>query len=151
MSAVIVWPETLGATATEVARIGSALRSANAAGTTRVSTVLAAASDEVSVQIANLFAAYGQDYQALSAQAAAYHRQFVQALITGAQSYATAEAAATGPLQGWIDTINASVLAATGRPLIGNGANGAPGTGAPGAPGGWLFGNGGADGRVPAG
>ncbi|KCL23729.1 hypothetical protein W072_04062, partial [Mycobacterium tuberculosis TB_RSA162] len=31
----------------------------------------------------------------------------------------------------------------TGRPLIGNGANGAPGTGADGAPGGWLIGNGG--------
>ncbi|AHM07497.1 Pe-pgrs family protein [Mycobacterium tuberculosis variant bovis BCG str. ATCC 35743] len=29
-----------------------------------------------------------------------------------------------------LNSINAPVLAATGRPLIGNGANGAPGTGA---------------------
>ncbi|AMC59386.1 PE-PGRS family protein Wag22 [Mycobacterium tuberculosis variant microti] len=28
-----------------------------------------------------------------------------------------------------LNSINAPVLAATGRPLIGNGANGAPGTG----------------------
>ena len=34
----------------------------------------------------------------------------------------------------------------TGRPLVGNGANGTPGTGQAGAPGGWLYGNGGAGG-----
>ncbi|WP_236730248.1 hypothetical protein, partial [Mycobacterium tuberculosis] len=35
--------------------------------------------------------------------------------------------------------VNAPIQAVTGRPLIGNGANGAPGTGADGAPGraGW--------------
>ncbi|REM22372.1 PE family protein, partial [Mycobacterium tuberculosis] len=44
--------------------------------------------------------------------------------------------------------VNAQSVALTGRPLIGNGANGAPGTGANGAPGGWLLGNGGAGGSA---
>ena len=42
-----------------------------------------------------------------------------------------------------LHTINAPSQALTGRPLIGNGANGAPGTGANGGDGGWLIGNGG--------
>ncbi len=53
---------------------------------------------------------------------------------------------ATGPLQGVFDAVNAPTQALTGRPLIGNGANGAPGTGQSGALGGWLLGNGGAGG-----
>ncbi|WP_338150824.1 PGRS repeat-containing protein, partial [Mycobacterium marinum] len=47
--------------------------------------------------------------------------------------------------------MNEPALALTGRPLIGNGANGAPGTGVDGAPGGWLLGNGGAGGSGAAG
>ncbi|PHO58815.1 hypothetical protein B6F24_04500, partial [Mycobacterium tuberculosis variant bovis] len=42
--------------------------------------------------------------------------------------------------------VNAPIQAVTGRPLIGNGANGAPGSGAPGGHGGWLFGGGGTGG-----
>ena len=45
-----------------------------------------------------------------------------------------------------LNAINAPVQTVTGRPLIGNGANGAPGTGQAGAPGGWLLGDGGAGG-----
>ncbi|MEK2533918.1 PE family protein, partial [Mycobacterium tuberculosis] len=95
--------------------------------------VLAAGADQVSVAIAAAFGAHGQAYQALGAQAATFHIQFVQALTAGAGSYAAAEAARaasiTSPL---LDAINAPFLAALGRPLIVNGADGAPGTGAAG-------------------
>ncbi|TKD73068.1 PE family protein, partial [Mycobacterium tuberculosis] len=64
-------------------------------------------------------------------------------MTSGGGAYAAAEAAAVSPL---LDPINEFFLANTGRPLIGNGANGAPGTGANGGPGGWLIGNGGAGG-----
>ncbi|WP_350308196.1 PGRS repeat-containing protein, partial [Mycobacterium tuberculosis] len=53
--------------------------------------------------------------------------------------------------QDLLAAVNAQSVALTGRPLIGNGANGAPGTGANGAPGGWLLGNGGAGGSAAAG
>ena len=55
--------------------------------------------------------------------------------------------------QDLIDAINAPIHGATGRPLIGNGANGARGPGQTAGPGGWLIGNGGAGGsgaRRPA-
>ncbi|WP_141774019.1 PE family protein, partial [Mycobacterium tuberculosis] len=112
--------------------------------------IAAAATDLASLEssIAALFGAHGQAYQALSAQAQAFHAQFVQALTSGGGAYAAAEAAAVSPL---LDPINEFFLANTGRPLIGNGANGAPGTGANGGDGGWLIGNGGAGGSGAAG
>ncbi len=42
-----------------------------------------------------------------------------------------------------LDAINAPVQSLTGRPLIGDGANGIDGTGQAGGNGGWLWGNGG--------
>ncbi|MBD9309855.1 PE family protein, partial [Mycobacterium tuberculosis] len=58
--------------------------------------------------------------------------------------------ASTNPLhtaqQQALAAVNAPIQAVTGRPLIGNGANGAPGSGAPGGHGGWLFGGGGTGG-----
>ena len=48
--------------------------------------------------------------------------------------------------QGLFGAVNGVVQTLTGRPLIGNGANGttnAQGVGTPGGPGGWLYGNGG--------
>jgi hypothetical protein len=48
--------------------------------------------------------------------------------------------------QDLLGIVNAPTDALLGRPLIGNGANGAPGTGAAGGDGGWLIGNGGAGG-----
>jgi len=102
----------------------------------------------VSAAIAALFGAHGQAYQALSAQGAAFHDQFVQALTAGAGSYAAAEAANASPLQDLLNLVNAPFEVVLGRPLIGNGANGAPGTGENGAPGGILIGNGGPAGRA---
>ncbi|SOJ56663.1 PE-PGRS family protein PE_PGRS33 [Mycobacterium simulans] len=151
MSFVIVLPDVLGTAATDLAGIGSALNAANTAAATQTTTVLAAAEDEVSAAIAALFSAHAQGYQALSAQAAAFHNEFVQSLTAGAGSYAAAESAAASPLQSLIDVINGPIQAATGRPLIGNGANGKPGTGAPGENGGWLIGNGGNGGSGAAG
>src|SRR4029077_4933231 len=104
---------------------------------------------------AAVFSAQGQGFAALGVRAAAFHDQFVQALTAGAGSYASAEAANVAAFtanpaqtiqQDLLGFINAPFLALTGRPLIGNGASGAPGTGQNGAPGGWLFGNGGAGG-----
>ncbi|WP_337251040.1 PGRS repeat-containing protein, partial [Mycobacterium tuberculosis] len=59
--------------------------------------------------------------------------------------------ASTSPLhtlqQDVINMVNDPFQTLTGRPLIGNGANGTPGIGADGGAGGWLFGNGGNGGQ----
>ncbi|ODR19586.1 hypothetical protein BHQ23_19005 [Mycobacterium gordonae] len=131
MSYLIAAPELMAAAATNLASIERALSSAHAAAVSSITQVSAAAGDEVSAAIAALVSEQGQQYRALSAQAAAFHSEFVAALTTGAGSYAGAEAAAVTPLQSLLDQINAPFVSLTGRPLIGNGANGAPGTGAP--------------------
>jgi PE family len=118
MSYVIAAPESLGAAASNVAAIGSTIGAANAAASTSTTGVMAAAGDEVSAAIASLFSADGQDFQAMSAQAAAFHNQFVQTLSGAGGAYASAEAAATSPLQSVLGPINAPFLALLGRPLI---------------------------------
>jgi hypothetical protein len=140
MSGVLVLaaPEVLASVATEVAGIDSSLRAANAAATIPttavvvvVVVVVAAAGDEVSAAIASLFSGHAQAYQALSAQEAAFHSQFVHALNGAAGGYAAAEAANAAPLQTAAQDLAAfsPVKDLTGRPLFGNGANGAAGTG----------------------
>ncbi|MCW2662511.1 MAG: hypothetical protein JWP83_3663, partial [Mycobacterium sp.] len=151
MSFVVALPEMLATAATDVASLGSTLDAAHAAAAAQTTGVLAAAEDEVSAAIAALFSAHGQACQAAGARAAAFQNQFVQALTGGAQAYAGAEAANASPLQGVLDGVNAQFVAQTGRPLIGNGANGAPGTGQAGKLGGWLLGDGGAGGSGAAG
>jgi hypothetical protein len=100
----------------------------------------------VSTAIASLFGAHGQAHQTLSAQAAQFHQEFVQLMNAGAARYAGAEAANANPLQtleqDLLGVINAPTEAVLGRPLIGNGANGAT-LGADGQGGGLLWGNGG--------
>ncbi|WP_139836711.1 PE family protein, partial [Mycobacterium szulgai] len=151
MSFVAVVPDLLASAATEAARFGSALSGATAAAAGPTATVLAAAEDEVSAAISALFSLHGKEFQQISAQAAAFHDEFVQALTASEVAYASAEAVNASPLQVLLDVINAPILQATGRPLIGNGANGADGTGSNGSPGGWLLGNGGAGGAGGAG
>ncbi len=126
MSFVSVAPEIVVAAATDLAGIGSAISAANAAAAAPTTAVLAAGADEVSAAIAALFSGHAQAYQALSAQAAAFHQQFVQTLAGGAGAYAAAEAQVEQQL---LAAINAPTQALLGRPLIGNGADGAPGTG----------------------
>ncbi|ORB00290.1 PE family protein, partial [Mycobacterium intermedium] len=152
MSFLVTAPEALVAAATDLAGIGSAVNTANGAAAAQTSALVAAGADEVSAAIAAFFSAHGQAYQVIGTQAANFHNQFVQALTAGAQAYASAEAANTPALtdnpvqfvqQEVLRLINTPSLLLTGRPIIGNGANGAPGTGQDGAPGGWLIGNGG--------
>ena len=150
MSYVIAAPEFVTAAATDLANIGSTLNAANAAASSTTG-VLAAAEDEVSAAIAALFSSHGRGFQALSAQAAAFHDQFVQALSEAGSAYAAAEAANASPLDAAVQgaqslAVFSPVKDLTGRPLVGNGANGAPGTGENGGPGGILIGNGGAGG-----
>ncbi|MCV7100711.1 PE family protein, partial [Mycobacterium palustre] len=147
MSFVVAAPDFLASAAADLQGIGAALDEAHAAAAGATTEVLAAAGDEVSGAIAALFSGHGQAYQALGARAAAFHQQFVQALNGGAGAYGLTEAANASPLQTLQDdvlgVINAPTELLLGRPLIGNGTNGAPGTGQPGGPGGILWGNGG--------
>ncbi|WP_415823672.1 PE family protein, partial [Mycobacterium basiliense] len=141
MSFVVTVPEMVTAAATDLANIGSTMSAANAAMAIPTTGILAAGADEVSAAIAALFGAHAQAYQALSAQAAMFHEQFVRAMSAGAGAYASAEAANASPMQTVLDGVNGQTMAIFGRPLIGDGANGAPGQA--GGDGGLLFGNGG--------
>ncbi|WP_459758462.1 PE family protein, partial [Mycobacterium riyadhense] len=151
MSYVIAASEAIAAAAEQLTGIGSAIEAAGTAVATSTTQLLPAAGDEVSAAIAALFGTFGQDFQSVQAQAVSFHARFVQALNTGAGTYAAAEAANVLPLaaagQGQ-DLLAAvahfhPVQDLTGRPLFGNGADGAPGTGQAGGDGGWLIGNGG--------
>jgi hypothetical protein len=146
MSFVIAAPERVTAAATDLANVGSSLCEANAAAAAPTTGILAAAEDEVSAAVASLFSGHAQAYQALGAQAAAFHDQFVQTLTAGAGSYASAEAAnvaafAASPAQtvgqDLRGLINAPFVTLTGRPLIGNGADGTAASPS-GQPSGWL-------------
>ncbi|WP_261898167.1 PE family protein, partial [Mycobacterium marinum] len=149
MSFVITTPDMVADAAAQLAQVRSELSAASAAAAGSTTGIAAAAEDEVSAAIAALFSAHGQAYQLLGSQATAFHDEFVRAMTAGANAYAGAEAANTGPLQLLLGAINAPVQALTGRPLIGNGANGAPGTGDNGSAGGWLLGSGGAGDAPP--
>ncbi|WP_191495992.1 PE family protein, partial [Mycobacterium simulans] len=133
MSYVVIAPELLTAVASDVAGIGSSLHAANAAAAVPTTALMAAAGDEVSAAIASLFSSHAQQYQALSAQATAFHAQFVQSLTGAGSAYVAAEAANVSPLQALeqavLGAINAPTQLLLGRPLIGDGTNGAPGTG----------------------
>lgn len=144
MSYVVAAPELLSAAAADLAQIASTLEVANVAAASPTSSLLAAGADDVSAAIAAIFGAYGQAYQSLSAHAARFHDQFVWLLSGGAAQYAAAEA--TNTEQQLLNAINSPFLVLTGRPLIGDGVQGAPGR--PGGPGGWLYGNGGDGGNA---
>ncbi|ORB87866.1 PE family protein, partial [Mycobacterium kansasii] len=148
MSFVTAIPDVMALAAADLSDMGSALAAANAAAALPTSGLVAAAADEVSKAIAAVFSTHGRQYQALSAAMAAWQGQFVQALTEAGSAYAAAEAANVSPLQALeqflLGAINGPTIA--GRPLIGNGTDGAPGTGEPGGPGGYLLGNGGTGG-----
>ncbi len=152
MSFVTALPEAVIAAASDLANIGSTISQANAAALTPTTSLLAAGTDEVSAAIAAVFATHTQSYQGLSAQATAFHEQFARLMSAGAGQYALAEAAAATPLQNLeqqlLNIINTPTNLLLGRPLIGNGANGAPGV--DGQAGGLLIGNGGAGGAGTA-
>ncbi|MGB9308924.1 MAG: PE family protein, partial [Mycobacterium sp.] len=126
MSFLMTVPDALSSAATDLADIGSTLNHANTAAALPTTGILAAAEDEVSAAIAALFSKHGAEFQSVSAQAAAFHDRFVLALTASKAAYGSSEAANASPLQAVLNVINAPFLAATGRPLIGNGANGKP-------------------------
>src|SRR5438270_9052608 len=147
---VIAAPEALATASADLSGIGEAIKDAAAMWAPSTTRIAPAAADEVSAAVARLFVNYAQTYQTLGAQAAAFQQQFVQALSGGAGSYAAAEATSAAFMQipdpqaveqNLLGAANAYSLTLTGRPLIGNGANGAPGTGANGGAGGWLLGS----------
>jgi hypothetical protein len=144
---VAVVPGVLSSAALDLMGINDALGRARSAAAGPTTGLVAAAGDEVSAAIASLFSRQAQQFQALGEKAAVFHTQFVQGLSAAGGAYAASEAANAPPLQtveeDIIAVINAPSLALTHRPLIGNGADGAPGTGVNGGDGGWLIGNGG--------
>ncbi|WP_142399994.1 PE family protein, partial [Mycobacterium marinum] len=152
MSYLIAAPELLAGAATDLADLGSTLQIANRAAAATITGVPAAGADDVSAALAAVFSGHALDYQALSAQMAGAHQRFVQALTASGSSYAAAEAANTNPLQGieeqLLGVLNSPTQALLGRPLIGDGAAGAPGQ--DGGDGGLLLGNGGAAGTGTA-
>ncbi|MEQ6326510.1 PE family protein, partial [Mycobacterium canetti] len=150
MSLVIVAPELVAAAASDMARIGSSIGVANSVAAPATTNVVAAGADEVSAAIAALLGSHAREYQAISARVAVFHDRFVQTLNAGVGGYAHAEAlnlAGLGALEhNVLNAVNAPTQALLGRPLIGDGAAGAPGTGQAGGAGGILWGNGGAGG-----
>ncbi|MGB9228042.1 PE family protein, partial [Mycobacterium sp.] len=129
MAFVITAPSLLQAAATDLVHVGSAINTANGAAAGATTQIASAGADEISAAIAALFSGHAQEYQQLSAQVAAFHDQFVGTLNAASGSYAAAEATNVNPLQSLLDVVNAPTMAALGRPLIGNGANGTPGSG----------------------
>ena len=143
MSFVMAAPELMASAASDLAGIASRISEANVAAAA-TAAVLPAAGDEVSVAIASLFSGHAQAYQALTAQAATFHQQFLQALSRAGIAYAAAEAANASVVQtvqiDALSAVNAPTEALLGRPLIGNGTNGAPGSGQNGGSGGLFSG-----------
>src|SRR5215475_13147907 len=113
--------------------IGSSLREASSSAAAPTTGIMAAAEDEVSQAIASLFGKFGSDFQGLSVQAQMFHSEFVGLMNAGAHAFSSTEATNASPLQALeqdvLGVINAPTEALLGRPLIGNGANGAAGTG----------------------
>ncbi|WP_415624234.1 PE family protein, partial [Mycobacterium intermedium] len=127
MSFVTVASDLVAAATHDLAGIGAAINEANHTAASATTQLLPAAEDEVSAAIAALFRGHGQQYQSISAHVAAVHTRFLQTLASSANSYASAEAFNLEQLV--LDVINAPTNALFGRPLIGDGADGAPGTG----------------------
>ncbi|WP_415624237.1 PE family protein, partial [Mycobacterium intermedium] len=129
MSFLVIVPDLTASAAGDVASIGSTISAANAAAAAATTQLLPAAADEVSAAIAALFGSQANEYQRISAQATAFHERFAQALAGASGSYAAAEADAFQVLQqSVLGVVNAPTQLLLGRPLIGDGVNGAPGT-----------------------
>ncbi|MCV7200389.1 PE family protein, partial [Mycobacterium angelicum] len=99
MSFVNATPEYVAAAASDLAKIGTAINTANSAASGATSVVQAAGADAVSASISHLFGAHAAAYQAISAQAALFHDQFVQLMSGGATQYADTEVVNAAPLQ----------------------------------------------------
>lgn len=92
MSFVFAQPEFVQNTASELAGIGSAIRTANAAAAAPTTGVPAVGTDEVSLAVTSLFSSHAAAYQQVSTLVEDFHARFVQTLIGAGQTYAAAEA-----------------------------------------------------------
>ena len=95
---MIVSPDVVAASATDVANIGATISDADAAAAALTTKLVPAAEDEISAAIAGLFGTYARDYHALAAQAAAFPDRFMQAVNASARSYVAAESASVAAL-----------------------------------------------------
>lgn len=93
MSFVTAQPEGLSCAAGNLAGLGDAMATRNAAVATPTTGLSPAASDIVSAMTAAQFGQQGATYQQVAAQAAEVHEQLVVALRSGAGAYALTEAA----------------------------------------------------------
>ena len=98
MSFVTTQPEDLSGAAANLAGLGDAMATRNAAAATPTTGLAPAASDIVSAVTAAQFGKHGAAYQQIAAQAALVHEQVVATLRSGAGAYALTEVAnaATG-------------------------------------------------------
>ncbi|ORV44219.1 PE family protein [Mycobacterium conspicuum] len=126
MSSLLAAPQLLADAASDLAGLGSTIKTANAEAAAPTTGLLPAAADEISTEIASLFSAHGHGFQRLSAQVAAFHEQFVGSLSASAKAYAAAEANIAQTLR---NTVSAPATAVLGHPLAGNAVSGAPGPG----------------------
>jgi hypothetical protein len=128
---VIVVPELVTSAAEDMAALGSAITTANAAAAESTTGAAAMAADEVSTAINAFFHAHAQMYRELSAEATASLDQFVRALAATESAYVATEVANASALQGLpraaFDAANASTRALMGGSLLGSRATSATG------------------------
>ncbi len=93
MSFVRTYPEHLAAAASNLASLGAAMNTGNAAAVGPTTGVVPAAVDEVSVLTAAQFATHAARFQELHAQAAQIQAALTATLAASAGSYAATEAA----------------------------------------------------------
>lgn len=132
MSYVIAAPEELATAARNLANISVTINAANANAILATTEVISPGADAVSAAITALINSHGLGYQSISQQTTAFHDRFMQTVNAAAASYTTTDLTAASLLKSMPAAVNAPAQALFGRPLIGNGSNGAPGTGAPG-------------------
>ncbi|WP_308458133.1 PE family protein [Mycobacterium kansasii] len=140
MSFVTIMPQALENAATNLAGIGSVFSEATAAAAIPTTGPLPAGADAISADIAALLTSHGQTWQAFSRDYEWLHQRFVDLLNGSAEKYWATEI--ENAAQNALKTANTDSEWLVGRPMIGNGANGAAGTGQNGGAGGWLIGNG---------
>lgn len=150
MSSMRLAPEIMTSVVDDLIGVESAIRTANATAAGSIVVLLPASTDEISAAVATFFAEHGRQYHAVAGQFATAYDQFLLRLVESTREYVAAEIAIANHLASTASQIiNDPVLAVTGRPLYGDGANGyttAQGVGTPGRPGGWIYGTGGTGG-----
>lgn len=88
-----VAPESLSTAARDLAAVGSDINFARLQAATPTTSIASAANDEVSTAIVRVFGDHALEFQKVTGQAAEFHDQFIQNLASGANTYASAEAA----------------------------------------------------------